>query len=82
MIIITMNTSDTKIGIHIGLSTHTHDQVILPNNFSTMNTIVNIPQNPIPAELLLDGLLLILSSFIIRNVENLKIDPPRYQLIF
>jgi hypothetical protein len=51
------------IGIHIGAKTHNQDHVILPNNLSTIKTIVSNPRNPIPPdelELLLD----IISSFI------------------
>lgn len=36
--------------IQIGDNTHTQDHVITPSNLSTINTIVSIPQNPIPPD--------------------------------
>ena len=38
------------IEIQIGESTHHQDQVIVPINFKTINTMVNSPANPIPFE--------------------------------
>lgn len=40
------------VGNHIGHNTHTHDHLITPTNFKTINTIARSPQNPIPVVLL------------------------------
>ena len=39
--------------IQVGDSTHIHDHVIIPHSFSTINTICNTLQNPIPVLALL-----------------------------
>lgn len=39
--------SKTTKGIHIGESTHNHDQAMWPLSLSPMNRIVSIPQKPI-----------------------------------
>ena len=43
-------TITSKTGIHIGDKTQIQGQSILPNNFNTINTIVNKPEKPIPPD--------------------------------
>lgn len=43
--------------IHIGESTHHHDQSMTPQSFRTMKATVSNPVKPIPLLLLLDELL-------------------------
>jgi hypothetical protein len=47
----------------MGDSTHHHDQSITWQSFSTMNTIVSSPENPIPPDAAEDDELLILLGF-------------------
>lgn len=52
--------------IHIGDSTHNHDHVattVTPINFSTINTIVSSPMNPIPPDDDDDDLLILPVTF-------------------
>jgi len=40
--------------IHTGERTHTHDHVITPQSFKTINTTVRTPVNPIPLAVVLE----------------------------
>ena len=45
---ITSITAIKAIGSHIGLNTHSHDQLMKPINFNAINSKHNIPINPVP----------------------------------
>jgi len=45
---IIINNIITAIGVHIGASTHTQLHAITLQSFSTINTMVRSPKNPIP----------------------------------
>ena len=66
-----INTIQIIIFIHIGDTTHNHDQLITSHNFKIINAIVNTPQKLIPP---LDGLdfVLILILYLINHTNVLN----------
>ena len=68
-----INTSEAEI--HIGESTHHHDQSILSNSFKTINTIVSNPQKPIPPLDELDVVDILFPPFILSITQKPKCRP-------
>jgi hypothetical protein len=52
-------TKKIAAGIHIGDSTHHHDQAILPSNLRAINKIHKSPAKPIPPEVVLESLIML-----------------------